>query len=107
MTTVGAVVNQLKLPNKIRLATVIVSILVGTRLISRPASSRTAGLSLTKMALRISHTVSHAYEMEVVFPKAMQQAVKVKTLVAAGVDRVKIQEQLGMSKASYYRCLKA
>ena len=59
------------------------------------------------MALRISHTVSHAYEMEVVFPKAMQQAVKVKTLVAAGVDRVKIQEQLGMSKASYYRCLKA
>jgi len=40
-------------------------------------------------------------------PKAMNQADKVKTLVAAGVDRVKIQEQLGMSKASYYRCLKA
>jgi DNA invertase Pin-like site-specific DNA recombinase len=40
-------------------------------------------------------------------PKAMQQADKVKALVAAGVDRVKIQEQLGMSKASYYRCLKA
>ena len=39
-------------------------------------------------------------------PKAMQQADKVKALVAAGVDRVKIQEQLGMSKASYYRCLK-
>ena len=40
-------------------------------------------------------------------PKAMQQADKVKALVAAGVDRVKIHEQLGMSKASYYRCLKA
>jgi DNA invertase Pin-like site-specific DNA recombinase len=39
-------------------------------------------------------------------PKAMNQAEKVKALVAAGVDRVKIQEQLGMSKASYYRCLK-
>ena len=39
-------------------------------------------------------------------PKAMQQAEKVKALVAAGVDRVMIQEQLGMSKASYYRCLK-
>jgi len=39
-------------------------------------------------------------------PKAMQQADKVKALVAAGVDRLKIQEQLGMSKASYYRCLK-
>ena len=39
-------------------------------------------------------------------PKAMQQADKVKALVAAGVDRVKIQEQLVMSKASYYRCLK-
>jgi hypothetical protein len=37
----------------------------------------------------------------------MQQADKVKALVDAGVDRVKIQEQLGMSKASYYRCLKA
>jgi hypothetical protein len=36
----------------------------------------------------------------------MNQADKVKALVAAGVDRVKIQEQLGMSKASYYRCLK-
>jgi DNA invertase Pin-like site-specific DNA recombinase len=39
-------------------------------------------------------------------PKAMNQADKVKALVAAGVDRVKIQEQLGMSRASYYRCLK-
>ena len=39
-------------------------------------------------------------------PKAMNQTDKVKVLVAAGVDRVKIQEQLGMSKASYYRCLK-
>ena len=39
-------------------------------------------------------------------PKAMNQADKVKALVAAGVDRVKIQEQLGMSKASFYRCLK-
>jgi len=38
--------------------------------------------------------------------KAMQQADKVKALVAIGVDRVKIQEQLGISKASYYRCLK-
>ena len=40
-------------------------------------------------------------------PKAMQQADKVKALVAADVDRVKIQEQLGISKASYYRCLRA
>jgi DNA invertase Pin-like site-specific DNA recombinase len=39
-------------------------------------------------------------------PKAMNQADKVKALVAAGVDRVKIQEQLGMSMASHYRCLK-
>jgi len=39
-------------------------------------------------------------------PKAMNQADKVKALVAAGVDRLKIQEQLAMSKASYYRCLK-
>ncbi len=40
-------------------------------------------------------------------PKAMRQADKVKALVAVGVDKLKIQEQLGMSKASYYRCLKA
>ena len=39
-------------------------------------------------------------------PKAIQQADKVKALVQAGVNRVQIQEQLGMSKASYYRCLK-
>ena len=39
-------------------------------------------------------------------PKAMQQADKVKALVAAGVDKLKIQEQLNISKASYYRCLK-
>jgi len=40
-------------------------------------------------------------------PKAMQQADKVKALVDAGVTRVQVQEQLGISKASYYRCLKA
>jgi len=39
-------------------------------------------------------------------PKAMNQADKVKALVEAGVDRVKVQQQLGISKASYYRCLK-
>jgi DNA invertase Pin-like site-specific DNA recombinase len=39
-------------------------------------------------------------------PKAMNQADKVKALVEAGVTRVQIMEQLGMSKASYYRCLK-
>ena len=37
---------------------------------------------------------------------AMNQAGKVKALVAAGVDKVKIQKQLNISKASYYRCLK-
>jgi DNA invertase Pin-like site-specific DNA recombinase len=40
-------------------------------------------------------------------PKAMNQADKVKALVEAGVTRVQIQEQLNISKASYYRCLKA
>ena len=40
-------------------------------------------------------------------PKAMQQADKVKALVAAGVNWEKIQEQLGLSKASYYLCLNA
>ena len=40
-------------------------------------------------------------------PKALNQADKVKALVDAGVGRVQIQEQLSMSKASYYRCLKA
>jgi len=39
-------------------------------------------------------------------PKAMNQADKVKALVDAGVSRVQVQDQLGMSKASYYRCLK-
>ena len=39
-------------------------------------------------------------------PKAMQQADTVKALVSAGVDRLKVQEQLDISKASYYRCLK-
>ena len=36
---------------------------------------------------------------------AMKQADKVKALVEAGVTRVQIMEQLGISKASYYRCL--
>jgi hypothetical protein len=36
----------------------------------------------------------------------MRQADKVKALVSAGVTRVQVQEQLGISKASYYRCLK-
>jgi DNA invertase Pin-like site-specific DNA recombinase len=40
-------------------------------------------------------------------PTAMKQADKVKALVDAGVTRVQVQEQLGISKASYYRCLKA
>ena len=38
-------------------------------------------------------------------PTAMRQADKVKALVEAGVQRVQVQEQLGISKASYYRCL--
>ena len=38
-------------------------------------------------------------------PTAMRQADKVKALVEAGVTRVQIMEQLGISKASYYRCL--
>jgi DNA invertase Pin-like site-specific DNA recombinase len=40
-------------------------------------------------------------------PTAMNKADKVKALVEAGVGRVQIMEQLGMSKASYYRCMKA
>ena len=40
-------------------------------------------------------------------PTAMRQADKVKALVEAGVQRVQIQEQLGISKASFYRCLNA
>ena len=39
-------------------------------------------------------------------PTAMRQADKVKALVDAGVSRVEVQAQLGISKASYYRCLK-
>ena len=39
-------------------------------------------------------------------PTAMNKADKVKALVDAGVGRVQIMEQLNMSKASYYRCLK-
>ena len=41
------------------------------------------------------------------FPTAMKQADKVKALVDAGVRRIQIQENLGISKASFYRCLKA
>ena len=41
------------------------------------------------------------------FPTAMKQADKVKALVDAGVRRVQIQEKLGISKASFHRCLKA
>lgn len=40
-------------------------------------------------------------------PTALRQADEVKTLAKAGVAREKIQEQLGISKASYYRCLQA
>ena len=39
-------------------------------------------------------------------PTAMNKADKVKALVEAGVGRVQIMEQLGISKASFYRCLK-
>jgi DNA invertase Pin-like site-specific DNA recombinase len=38
-------------------------------------------------------------------PTAMRQADKVKALVEAGVQRVQVHEQLGIIKASYYRCL--
>ena len=38
-------------------------------------------------------------------PTAMRQADKVKALVEAGVTRLQVMEQLGISKASYYRCL--
>ena len=38
-------------------------------------------------------------------PTAMCQADKVKALVEAGVQRVQVHEHLGISKASYYRCL--
>lgn len=39
-------------------------------------------------------------------PSAMKQADKVMALAEAGVSRVQIMEQLDISKASYYRCLK-
>jgi hypothetical protein len=39
--------------------------------------------------------------------RGVSVADKVKELLAAGVDRLNIQEQLNISKASYYRCLKA
>jgi len=39
-------------------------------------------------------------------PKALNQADKVKALTEAGVARLQVMEQLGMSKATYYRCLK-
>ena len=38
-------------------------------------------------------------------PTAIRQADKVKTLVDAGVARVQVMDQLGISRASYYRCL--
>ncbi len=38
-------------------------------------------------------------------PTAMNKADKVKALVEAGVGRIQIMEQLGISRASYYRCL--
>jgi DNA invertase Pin-like site-specific DNA recombinase len=38
-------------------------------------------------------------------PTAMRQADKIKALVESGVQRVQVQEQLGISKASFYRCL--
>ena len=42
-----------------------------------------------------------------IIPTAMRQADKVKALVEAGVARVLVMEQLGISKASYYRCLQS
>lgn len=39
-------------------------------------------------------------------PTAMKQADKVKALVEAGVSRIQVMDQLGISKASFYRCLK-
>ena len=39
-------------------------------------------------------------------PTAMRQADKIKALVEAGVAHVRVKEQLGISKASYYRCLR-
>jgi len=39
-------------------------------------------------------------------PTAMNKADKVKALVEAGVGSVQIMEQLDISRASFYRCLK-
>ena len=39
-------------------------------------------------------------------PTAIKQADQVKALMKAGVQRAVIMAQLGISKASYYRCLK-
>ena len=38
-------------------------------------------------------------------PTAMRQSDKVKALIEAGIGRPQVMEQLGISKASYYRCL--
>ena len=38
-------------------------------------------------------------------PTAMRQSDKVKALIEAGIGRLQVMEQLGISKASYYRCL--
>ena len=40
-------------------------------------------------------------------PTAQEQADKVLALKSAGVPRDKIQEQLGISRASYYRIVSA
>ena len=40
-------------------------------------------------------------------PTAIEQADKVLALKSAGVPRDKIQEQLGISRASYYRIVAA
>ena len=37
-------------------------------------------------------------------PTAIRQLSKVKALVETGVGRLQLMEQLGISKASYYRC---
>lgn len=38
-------------------------------------------------------------------PTAICQSHMVKALVETGVDRLQAMEQLGMNKASYYRCV--
>ena len=57
------------------------------------------------VALVQSHLQKKPFDGAVYVFRA-KRADKVKALVEAGVTRVQIQEQLGMSKASYYRCLK-